>query len=84
MVRAALAPARPDAQVAVEDHRDPEVRLARRDHQHLQIKRLHKESEGDGLAFLEKLLKIGPQSSSLDGRPPWHHTRSYDDPYVKR
>ena len=41
-------------------------------------------SRQEVVAFLEKVLKIGPPSSSLGDRPPWHHTRSYDDPYVKQ
>ena len=33
--------------------------------------------------FIEKLLKIGPQSSSFCP-PPWHKTTKYDDPYTDR
>ena len=36
------------------------------------------------VSFLERLLKIGPPSSTLAGRPPWHDTTSYDNPYQKR
>ncbi len=38
------------------------------------------------VTLLEKLLKVGPQpeSPSLAGRPPWHDTKEFDNPYEKR
>ena len=33
--------------------------------------------------FIEKLLKMGPPSSSFCP-PPWHDTTKYDDPYTDR
>jgi ankyrin repeat protein len=41
-------------------------------------------SRQEVVSFLERLLKIGPQSSTLAGRPPWHDTTKYDNPYTKR
>ena len=41
-------------------------------------------SRQEVISFLERLLKLGPPSSSLAGRPPWHHTTTYDNPYTKR